>query len=74
MQSCEADVELAPAAASDTTRLDWLIYHEARVAPWQGGGWRVFRNWQGRVRWYGRPSPNPRAAIDSAMTEAFTRG
>jgi hypothetical protein len=68
MQSCDAEVDqVAAAPAGDTERLDWLIVHGARVAPWLDGGWRVCRNWSGRLKWYGRPSPNPREAIDTAM-------
>jgi hypothetical protein len=68
MQPSEPEVELA-LVRRDTDRLLWLINFEARVAVWVGGGWRVCRNCSGRLKWYGRPAPNPRAAIDSAMED-----
>jgi hypothetical protein len=68
MQACSQVV------ITDTERLDWLVSHEARVAPWQGGGYRCCRNWEGRLRWYGHPAPNPRAAIDNAISRDLEEG
>lgn len=54
---------------TDTERLDLLLTLRAQVSPCVDGGYRVWRRDGNRIRWYGRPQPTERAAIDTVLAE-----